>query len=206
MSSDQRSFEIFSTLPPNLQPPADEVVKFISPHVKESGDGVKSFDWPSFKEALDNYPGVDIVIEGFKSPETSKNPFNNLPSVCARELIDPLSMPLPKEDITQFMKGVLNDLKSAKESGRADFKLISPGDPGKKPPVLAVTGWEIRVLLLSESRSRSSDFPALVGTIQLAGELDKEEDWYRLGEDSTKEVALDITTMKLGVSPEFQAP
>ncbi|CUA74233.1 hypothetical protein RSOLAG22IIIB_05462 [Rhizoctonia solani] len=205
MSTNQKVFEIFSTLPPNLEPATDELVKFISPHVKSKGD-VKLFDWVSFKDAIDNYPGVDIVLEGYKSPDPSKHPFNELPSVCTGQLVESLNMPLPKEDLAAFLKQAFNDLSSAKEGGWASFKEISPGDPGKRPPIPAVTGWEFRKLLLAESRSRSSDFPALVVTTEFASELSKVEDWYQLDQASAKEVTLSITMMKLGVSPSFQAP
>ncbi|KDN42552.1 hypothetical protein RSAG8_06695, partial [Rhizoctonia solani AG-8 WAC10335] len=205
MTTPLKHLNIFSDLPPNFQSVTEQLVKFISPHVQPS-NGAKSFNWPSFKNAMDNYDGVDIVIAGFNSPSTSKTPFKKLPTQCAGELIGPLSMPIAEADLALFLKKTFNDLKSAKENGWADFKQLSPGEPGKRPPVPAVYGWEYRTLLLAESSSRTSDFPALIGVMTIgSSKLAKEIDWYQLDESSDEEITLDLTSMKLAVDPGFQA-
>ncbi|EUC60558.1 delta-endotoxin CytB, putative [Rhizoctonia solani AG-3 Rhs1AP] len=206
MSADS-PLEVISTLPPNFQPVTEQLLKFISPHVKSSSDGQKFFDWTGFKNAIDDYPGVDIVIEGFDSPSTSKVAFKELPSQTADGLIVTLSMPIAKASVIAALKPLFTDLQSAKDKGVASFKQISPGDPSKRPPVPAVHGWECRLLLLAEKPSQTSDFSALVGTVQIASpKLSTEEKWYALDEASTEEITLDVTVMKLGVEAGFQAP
>ncbi|CAE7140074.1 unnamed protein product [Rhizoctonia solani] len=194
---------LVSTLPPNLQPVTNELIKFVSPHVKPADNGQNFFDWPGFKNAMDNYPGVDIVIEGFNTPNTSKSPFKDLPSQIAASLIGTLNMPISDEVLIPALKATFDDLQSAKDNGTASFKQISPGKPGF-PPVPAVHGWEIRALLLAENVSRTADFAGQVSTVQIASsKLSKEEDWYQLDEQSTQEITVDLVMMKLGVSPEF---
>ncbi|KEP50602.1 putative delta-endotoxin CytB [Rhizoctonia solani 123E] len=197
--------KVISTLPPNFQPVTEQLLKFISPHVKSSSDGPKFFDWAGFKYALDDYPGVDIVIEGFDSPSTSKVAFKELPLQTTNSLIVTLSMPIAKDSVIAALKPLFTDLQSAKDKGVASFKQISPGDPSKRPPVPAVHGWECRLLLLAEKPSRTSDFSAMVGTVQIASpKLSTEEKWYALDEASTEEITLNVTVMKLGVEAGFQ--
>ncbi|CAE6417587.1 unnamed protein product [Rhizoctonia solani] len=204
MSADS-PLEVISTLPPNFQPVTEQLLKFISPHVKSSSDGQKFFDWTGFKNAIDDYPGVDIVIEGFDSPSTSKVAFKELPLQTTNSLIVTLSMPIAKDSVIAALKPLFTDLQSAKDKGVASFKQISPGDPSKRPPVPAVHGWECRLLLLAEKPSQTSDFSALVGTVQIASpKLSTEEKWYALDEASTEEITLDVTVMKLGVEAGFQ--
>ncbi|KAL5639569.1 hypothetical protein ACGC1H_006253 [Rhizoctonia solani] len=206
MSADKSPLEVISTLPPNFQPVTEQLLKFISPYVKSSSNGPTFFDWASFKNALDDYPGVDIVIEGFDNPSTSKVAFKELPSQTANSLIVSLAMPIAKDSVIAALKLLFTDLQSAKDKGVASFKQISPGDPSKRPPVPAVYGWECRLLLLAEKPSQTSDFSALVGTVQIASpKLSTEEKWYSLDEASTEEITLDATVMKLGVEAGFQA-
>ncbi|KEP47024.1 putative delta-endotoxin CytB [Rhizoctonia solani 123E] len=213
MTTAQKPFEIISTLPPNLQPTAERLVAFISPHV-QSTNGSKLFNWSSFKNAVDDYEGVELVIGGFHSPSASKTPFNSLPSQCAGHIVKPLSMPIAEDDITPVLKRALVNLKAAKENGWASFKEVSEGHtkPGSFPlyrstTVPPVNGWEYRALVLAENRSQTSDFIAMVVTIFItSSKHPKEEDWFNLDEGSSEEMTLDLKSMKLAVEPGFQAP
>ncbi|CAE6502284.1 unnamed protein product [Rhizoctonia solani] len=101
-------------------------------------------------------------------------------------------MPIDKELVISTLKEAFTGLESAKQNGWADFRQ---------------SGWEYRVLILAESRSGTSEFPALVATVQLSSSgLQQEEDWYQLDDQSTEEITLDVIQMKLGVAPDFRAP
>ncbi|KAL5639606.1 hypothetical protein ACGC1H_006274 [Rhizoctonia solani] len=212
MTTAQKPFEIISTLPPNLQPTAERLADFISPHV-QSSNGPQLFDWTSFKNAVDDYEGVELVIGGFHSPSTSNVPFNSLPSQCAGQIVKPLSMPIAEDHITPVLKRTLANLKSAKENGWASFKQVSEGytKPGGFPffrstTVPPVNGWEYRALILAENRSQTSDFTAMVVTIFISSSKHpEEEDWFNIDEGSSEEMTLDLKSMKLAVEPGFQA-
>ncbi|CUA74282.1 hypothetical protein RSOLAG22IIIB_11099 [Rhizoctonia solani] len=211
MTTAQKPFEIVSTLPPDLQPTGERVANYISPHVQPS-NGPNLFNWTSFKNAIDDYEGVALVIDGFHSPSSSHVPFNSLPSQCAGQITTPLPMPIAQDDVLPVLKRALTNLKSAKENGWATFKVVSEAQtkpsriPLFPPTVIPpVTGWEYRVLVLSESRSKAKDLAALVVTIFITSSKHaKEEDWFNLDQDSAEEMSLEIKSMKLAVEPGFE--
>ncbi|CAE7225845.1 unnamed protein product [Rhizoctonia solani] len=210
-STSGTSFDLISTLSPHFQSVAGEIIKFASPHVKPTPEGHKDFNWTTFKDAIDRLPGVEMVIEGFNSPQTAKVAFNDLPSRCADSLIKPLSMPIDQQTLIEGLKKGFTDLKSGKEHGWADFRQISAGEPSKipffPPKVPPTYGWEYRTFVLADNRSRDSDVVAMVATFLLgSSKLAKEEDWYQLDPDSSEEITLDLKSMKLGVEQGFTAP
>ncbi|CUA74285.1 hypothetical protein RSOLAG22IIIB_11103 [Rhizoctonia solani] len=211
MTTAQKPFEIVSTLPPDLQPTGERVANYISPHVQPS-NGPNLFNWTSFKNAIDDYEGVALVIDGFHSPQSRDIPFNSLPLACAGQITTPLSMPIGEDDVAPVLQRSLTNLRSAKENGWASFKVVSEGQtkpsriPLFPPTVIPpVTGWEYRVLVLSESRSKAKDLAALVVTIFITSSKHaKEEDWFNLDQNSTEHMSLEIKSMKLAVEPGFE--
>ncbi|KDN42553.1 hypothetical protein RSAG8_06696, partial [Rhizoctonia solani AG-8 WAC10335] len=77
-------WDVLSTLPVSFQHTGAQVVRFLSDYVKlDESKGVKSFHWTEFKNAVDNLPDVDFVIEAHTVESVAPGPVVQLPTAFA---------------------------------------------------------------------------------------------------------------------------
>ncbi|KEP50603.1 putative delta-endotoxin CytB [Rhizoctonia solani 123E] len=198
-------WDVLSTLPASLQYTGAQVVRFASDYVKHDvSKGVNSFDWSEFKNAVDDLPGVDLVMEGFSSDPIAPSPVVQLPTVFADALVNKLKMPINEEDVAQTIQTVLERLDYAKQDGVADFRVI-PADSTKKPPTKAGSAWEYRLLMMAPNVNVQADFFVQVAVLEVKAQKEHESDWVPL-KDDLQATSAHVTLMKLAATKGFRRP
>ncbi|CAE6488574.1 unnamed protein product [Rhizoctonia solani] len=195
LSQPLRYFNTISTLPQDHKEAAGHLVSFFSPHVDELSTGVKQLNWTSLKNSVDAYPGIELVIEGYRAPGASATTFKDLPDCSTAAIRDPLSVPIPS-NFSSILSTVFSDLKYAKQAGWADFKHCdSPTQ----------YDWEYRLLTMIPNPSVSDDFIASLATIQFGSQtIVNESQWYETNQLYSTDITLNPTTMKLVVNKGFK--
>ncbi|CAE7140072.1 unnamed protein product [Rhizoctonia solani] len=198
-------WDVLSTLPPSLQHAGAQAVQFCSDYVKhDETKGVKSFDFPGFKNAVDNLPDVDFIIEGFDSANVSPGPIVQLPATFATPLVQKFRLPIEEKDVADFIQVVYDRLDYAKQAGVADFYVI-PSDTTKKPATKAQSVWEYRLLIMTANPNVPTDFHVQPAVLEVKAETDNESDWAP-PKDGLKATSARVTLMKIAATKDFRRP
>ncbi|KAG8696828.1 hypothetical protein FRC11_000442 [Ceratobasidium sp. 423] len=116
-SSSRPTWDVHSTVHPELEHTGGQVASFCSDHVKFDGTkDIKCFDWSSFKDAIDNLKDVDLAIEGYSSEPIPPAPVINLPTVFSEKMFGTFKGLISVEDITRTITQKFEHLDSAKSS------------------------------------------------------------------------------------------
>ncbi|CUA74234.1 hypothetical protein RSOLAG22IIIB_05463 [Rhizoctonia solani] len=194
-------WDVLSTLPPALQHTGAQVLQFSSDCVKFDGSkGVNSFSWSEFKNAIDDLPSVDFVMEAFNAENITPCPVVQLPTTFAGVLVNKFNIPIPESDVSQTVRGVLQRLDYAKQDGVADFYVIPAASKTKVESV-----WEYRLLMMAPNANVPNDFHVEVAVLEVKAQKEHESDWIPL-KDDLQATSVKITMMKLAATKGFRRP
>ncbi|KAF9052236.1 volvatoxin A2 precursor [Hymenopellis radicata] len=197
------SFNEFSKLPENLVPTSVQVMKFCGHYVRlENAEDKKWFDWEGFKNAIDDYKGVDLTFDKFNSNRINQQTatVKTMVDKIVAFLRDALSVELDSKDVPALKANIettFTNLKAAKDNGWADFSKSSDSEN---------SSWEYRVLFAFPNPDRSTFFYSLVTTIKLEADIKEESSWWGLQSSTSKNFSSSIDAMELVVKKGFRDP
>lgn len=83
VSTIEYEFDQYKTLPANLVPTSEQVMKFARRYLDTDS---KQFHWSNFKTAIDNYPGDDLTFDKYQN--TTINQSTATVTIMANKLVD----------------------------------------------------------------------------------------------------------------------
>ncbi|CUA67913.1 hypothetical protein RSOLAG22IIIB_07601 [Rhizoctonia solani] len=194
-------WDVLSTLPPALQHTGAQVLQFCSDCVKfDKSKGVNSFNLTEFKDAVDDLPNVDFVMEAFNVENVTPGPVAQLPATFASVLVNKFNIPIAESEVFQAVRGIFRRLDYAKQDGVADFHVIPAISKTKVESV-----WEYRLLMMAPNANVSNDFHVQVAVLEVKAQKEHESDWVPL-KDDLQAASVKITMMKLAVTKGFRRP
>lgn len=192
-------FETLSKLPPSLIPASLEVVKFSGACVKlDSGENKRQFHWFEFKDSIDSYPGIDIMLDKFES--TTISPTGSTVAARAEKvaqfLTHAINTHIDQTELTAVIENTFTNLEAKSSDGFLDFSQSGNGQN---------SSWEYRLQLAFPNPNIPSSFYSTVTTIKLEANWSNKSDWRALDRSSTKDFSATIDAMRLVVEDGFRS-
>ncbi|KAF8688573.1 hypothetical protein RHS03_09457, partial [Rhizoctonia solani] len=191
--SDAPVFDQYGTLPGNLVDPAKQVLKFSGYFL--NGD-TQQLDWVGLKDAIDNRPDTDLVIEQYDNNQLAQQStsLQNVAEKTADFLGKVGSASFDKYMFSEVLQTGFTSLEEKEDSGFAHYE-----EEGDK------SAFTYRLVFVTPNPDIPSDFYALVVTHKLIADITEKSDWFGLGPDSTQNFSAEVNAMKLACTENFVA-
>ncbi|EUC60556.1 hypothetical protein RSOL_352250 [Rhizoctonia solani AG-3 Rhs1AP] len=194
MSDDKPVFDEYGTLPGNLQTPAKLVMKYTGWFLDVK---TQVFNWAAYKDAIDNRPDVDLVIEQYDSNKIVQQ--DNTVDIMVNKIGDLIAKVaggvFDKGAMTERVKNAFTSLETQENNGFASWSSESSGNN---------TAFTYRILFAVPNAHVPTDFYACVSTVKLVADIYEKKTWWGLQKTSRHNFSAQVDTMKLACSQNFQ--
>ncbi|KAH7337794.1 delta-endotoxin CytB [Rhizoctonia solani] len=193
MSDDAPVFDQYGSLPGNLVPPSKQAMKFAGYFLDV---GTQQFNWVAYKDAIDNRPDTDMIIEQYENNRIAQQE-NTVEDMCNKtgDFLAKVGGPVfDKDAMVERVTNAFTGLQQQEDSGCAWYQ--EEGDN------TAVT---YRIIITVPNKHLPSDFYSLVSTIKLRGDLSSKSAWFGLDRSSRHNFSAEVDVMKLAVNENFVA-
>ncbi|CAE6486971.1 unnamed protein product [Rhizoctonia solani] len=191
--SDAPAFDQYGSLPGHLQNPAKQVMRFTGYFLDMES---QEFRWTSYKEAIDNRPDVEMVIEQYDSnrvvsQEQTVEVMVNKIADCMMKIV---SVVIDKEVLAGILLDAYTSLAQKEDSGCACYNKDGSD-----------TAFTYRLLLVGVNQNIPDDFHAVVATIKMGADIQDKESWFGLDKSSSQNFSAEVNSMRLAVTKNFVA-
>ncbi|CAE6421363.1 unnamed protein product [Rhizoctonia solani] len=188
-------FDEYGSLPGHLVNPAKQVMKFSGYFLNVS---TNQFDWVAYKNAIDNRPDYNLIIEAYESQsiaqtnDTVSTMVDRIGQVIYRAAGSETGF--DKDAMTERVKYAFTTLQIQEDSGFAYWERSGSN-----------SAFTYRILFATPNKYVDTDFYSLVTTVKLTADIYEKSTWFGLSYTSRHNFSAQIDTIRLACSKDFVA-